>query len=225
MDDLKITFAQNLIALRKQTKLTQAELAEKINYSDKAVSKWERGESIPDVSVLMTLANLFGVTIDFLVTKHDNEEIAKEQTAYAAKIRKRNHILITAITFFAMLIMETIVCVVLVGTRTATPLWTFLYCYIFPLPVFATIAVIFSSLWAGKYWRFTAVSFLIWSLLAEAFLIVILCWKPFPHIFLAGIPAEIVAMMSYKITLLPSNKETNAKNKTQKSEQSDDGEQ
>ena len=48
-------------------KLTQIELAEKINYSDKAISKWERGESIPDVSVLLNLAKLFGVNIDFLV--------------------------------------------------------------------------------------------------------------------------------------------------------------
>ena len=56
--------------------LTQIELAEKINYSDKAVSKWERGESIPDVSVLLELSKLFGVSIDFLVTEHENKEIA-----------------------------------------------------------------------------------------------------------------------------------------------------
>ena len=53
--------------------LTQIELAEKINYSDKAVSKWERGESIPDVSVLLELSKLFGVSIDFLVTEHENK--------------------------------------------------------------------------------------------------------------------------------------------------------
>ena len=62
MADVKITFAQNLISLRKQMKLTQIELAEKLNYSDKAVSKWERGESIPDVTVLMDIAKTFGVT-------------------------------------------------------------------------------------------------------------------------------------------------------------------
>ena len=73
-------------------KLTQIELAEKINYSDKAISKWERGESIPDVSVLLNLAKLFGVNIDFLVTEHNNTEIAKEQTNYAAGIKKKNHL-------------------------------------------------------------------------------------------------------------------------------------
>lgn len=216
MEDLKIIFAQNLIALRKQLKLTQIELAEKINYSDKAVSKWERGESIPDVSVLLTLADLFEVSIDFLVTKHENKEIEQEQTAYSTKIKKRNRVLITAITFFAILIMETIIFVIFEGTRTTTTLWNFLYCYVFPLPAFAIVAVIFASLWAGRYWCFAATSFLIWTIILEAFLIVMLCWKPFPLIFLAGVPAEVVAMMSYKIVILPVNKKSpDTENKTE----------
>ena len=90
MQDVKVIFAQNLISLRKQMKLTQIELAEKINYSDKAVSKWERGESIPDVTVLMTIASLFGVTLDFLVTEHAEPEIVAEQTSYAKAVKKRS---------------------------------------------------------------------------------------------------------------------------------------
>lgn len=202
MEDLKIIFAQNLIALRKQMKLTQIELAEKINYSDKAVSKWERGESIPDVSVLMVIANLFGVSIDFLVTKHENDEIAKEQTSYAAGIKKKNRSLITAITFFAMLILETVVFIALQGAKPSDLGWNIVYCYVFPLPIFAIVAVVFSSLWWSKYINFAAVSFLICSVVTDAFLIVLLAWKPFPLIFLVVIPAEIVAMMSFKIKVL-----------------------
>ena len=202
MEDLKIIFAQNLIALRKQMKLTQIELAEKINYSDKAVSKWERGESIPDVSVLMVIANLFGVSIDFLVTKHENDEIAKEQTSYAAGIKKKNRSLITAITFFAMLILETVVFIALQGAKPSNLGWNIIYCYVFPLPIFAIVAVVFSSLWWSKYMNFAAVSFLICSVVTDAFLIVLLAWKPFPLVFLVVIPAEIVAMMSFKIKVL-----------------------
>ncbi len=202
MEDLKIIFAQNLIALRKQMKLTQIELAEKINYSDKAVSKWERGESIPDVSVLMVIANLFGVSIDFLVTKHENDEIAKEQTSYAAGIKKKNRSLITAITFFAMLILETVVFITLQGAKPSNLGWNIVYCYVFPLPIFAIVAVVFSSLWWSKYINFAAVSFLICSVVTDAFLIVLLAWKPFPLVFLVVIPAEIVAMMSFKIKVL-----------------------
>ena len=52
MEDLKQIFAENLSALRKKKGWTQMELAERLHYSDKAVSKWERGESLPDVVIL-----------------------------------------------------------------------------------------------------------------------------------------------------------------------------
>ena len=52
MDDLKLTVARDLADCRRAAGLTQLQLAEKLNYSDKAVSKWERGESLPDVAVL-----------------------------------------------------------------------------------------------------------------------------------------------------------------------------
>ena len=87
MQDVKVIFAQNLISLRKQMKLTQIELAEKINYSDKAVSKWERGESIPDVTVLMTIASLFGVTLDFLVSEHA-DNLHRNSIARNGRIRR-----------------------------------------------------------------------------------------------------------------------------------------
>ena len=61
MADIRSIIAENIAALRKSARLTQAELAERLNYSDKAVSKWERGDSIPDVIVLSELASLFSV--------------------------------------------------------------------------------------------------------------------------------------------------------------------
>ena len=199
MEDLKIIFAQNLIMLRKQMKLTQIELAEKINYSDKAISKWERGESIPDVSVLLNL----GVNIDFLVTEHNNTEIAKEQTNYAAGIKKKNHLLISAITFLAMIIAETIVFISLQGSGAVKSVWrNIMYCYALPLPVFAIVGVVFSGLWAKKIVNFIAVSALIWTILADAFFIILLCGRSFPLVFVLGFPAEIVAMMSFKIKIL-----------------------
>lgn len=200
MEDLKIIFARNLIMLRKQMKLTQIELAEKINYSDKAVSKWERGESIPDVSVLLALAQLFGVSIDFLVTEHKNEEAAKEQTSYASSIKKRNRMLVAAITFVAILIVETIVFIALQGAMPS--FWrNAMFCYAMPLPAVSVVAVVLSGLWATKGVSFAAVSVLIWTILLDAFLIIMLCGKIFPLVFVLGIPAEIVAMMSYKIKI------------------------
>jgi len=68
MDELKIVFASNLIKLRTRAGMTQAELGEKLHYSDKSVSKWERGESVPDAYVLKCIAELFGVSVDYLIS-------------------------------------------------------------------------------------------------------------------------------------------------------------
>lgn len=199
MQDVKVIFAQNLISLRKQMKLTQIELAEKINYSDKAVSKWERGESIPDVTVLMTIASLFGVTLDFLVTEHAEPEIVAEQTSYAKAVKKRNRMLVAAITFFAIAALETVVFAILQSVIGGLGK-NLLYCYVYPIPVAAIVAIVFTSLWARPSLRFWSVTLLIVSLILDAFLIP---WQVagtfFPWVFLIIIPAELVTMLSFKI--------------------------
>ena len=65
--DIKIVIAKNIADLRLANGMTQLELAERINYSDKAVSKWERAESMPDIAVLTEIADLFQVSLDDLV--------------------------------------------------------------------------------------------------------------------------------------------------------------
>jgi len=83
--DVKENLAKNLIKYRKSKNLTQAELAEKLNYSDKAVSKWERGESFPDLSVLKQIADFYGVSVDTLLSDPSSAEIKpqKEKTYYS----------------------------------------------------------------------------------------------------------------------------------------------
>ena len=78
LNELKLVTASNIIRLRTGRGLTQAELGALLNYSDKTISKWERGEAIPDAFVLTQLAELFGVSVDFLLTSHDKWEKPKE---------------------------------------------------------------------------------------------------------------------------------------------------
>lgn len=80
MNNLKEIISKNITNLRKAEKLTQFEFASKLNYSDKAISKWERGESIPDVITIKQIADFFNVTVDYLLTQHSNETLplAKE---------------------------------------------------------------------------------------------------------------------------------------------------
>ena len=81
MNDLKETISNNITKLRKEKKLTQFALANELNYSDKAISKWERGESIPDVITLKQIEDFFGVTVDYMLAKHENEP-ALQNTTY-----------------------------------------------------------------------------------------------------------------------------------------------
>lgn len=66
-EELKQRIGANIARLRKKNGMTQAELAERINYSDKAVSKWERAESMPDVLTLIQLAEQFGTDMNELL--------------------------------------------------------------------------------------------------------------------------------------------------------------
>ena len=90
MKDIKSILAKNISELRRANNLTQLELAEKLNYSDKAVSKWERAEAIPDISVLIEIANIFGVTLDYLIkAEHAQENFAdtkSEKTKYNRRV-------------------------------------------------------------------------------------------------------------------------------------------
>ena len=79
LSELKLVSASNIIKLRTGAGLTQAELGARLNYSDKTISKWERGEAIPDAYVLTQLADMFGVTVDYLLSSHDAWEAPQEE--------------------------------------------------------------------------------------------------------------------------------------------------
>ena len=89
LEELKLITASNIINLRTQAGMTQAELGSKLNYSDKTISKWERAEAIPDAFVLKQMGELFGVSVDNLLSSHDEwkpiptEEPETEQVSYS----------------------------------------------------------------------------------------------------------------------------------------------
>ena len=78
MRTTKEIIAENLTVLRKTHHFTQAELAERFHYSDKAISRWERGEALPDVEVLCDLCRFYGITLDYLVSEHRGAGAKKE---------------------------------------------------------------------------------------------------------------------------------------------------
>lgn len=89
MEDIKSIVAKNITELRLLNNMTQMELAEKLNYSDKTISKWERAESSPDIAVLVDIADLFGVSLDYLVRTENIEETVKENKQKETKYNRR----------------------------------------------------------------------------------------------------------------------------------------
>ena len=83
MQNLKPIIAKNISNLRQENNMTQNDLASKLNYSDKAVSKWERAESIPDIAVLKQISDLFNVSLDYLVTDNSNESVSNDEALYS----------------------------------------------------------------------------------------------------------------------------------------------
>ena len=115
MKDLEKTVANNITELRKAQKWTQAELAEKLNYSDKSVSKWERGDSIPDLKVLSAMAELFGVTLDYFV----KENAFAEREKYKVNKTDNTYRLITSL--LGVMVVWLIATVVFVYREIAVP--------------------------------------------------------------------------------------------------------
>ena len=91
--EIRQNIATNISAMRNAAGMTQAQFAEKLNYTDKAISKWERGESVPDIAVLWKIADMFGVTVDWLISDHGSSEATPD--AEAVRAGKHNRILIS----------------------------------------------------------------------------------------------------------------------------------
>ena len=192
MDDLKQIVAKNITELRKKHGITQAELAEKLNYSDKAVSKWERGESIPDVAVLKNIADIFSVKIDYLVTEeHTDEslEIPKISRRHA-----RNHMLIAAMAIVLVWLIATFI---FVNIELIAPyLKKHWMVFVYAVPVTCIVWLVLNSVWFNRKRNFLIISLLIWSILA----VVYLSFFSFLHanfwlLFVIGIPAQIIVLL------------------------------
>lgn len=140
--------------------MTQMELGEKLNYSDKTVSKWERGESTPDVSVLVEMADLFGVSLDYLVRSEiiDQNVVAnkEKQTKYNRKaITYISESLVWIVAIFAFIITALV-------SKTAMFRWLY---FVYAVPVVLIVRLVFNSIWFNPRFNYFIVSALMWSIL------------------------------------------------------------
>ena len=183
MTDLKKTVAKNIAELRREAGLTQLELAEKLSYSDKAVSKWESGASIPDVGVLLEIANLFGVTVDYLLSE-DHKLHVKSFMNSAMKGRRRFVITLLAVALVWLIATVNFVILSLVGV------WQPWLLFVYSVPVSSIIIIVFNSIWGKRRYNYLYISILMWSALASLYISLIS--YNFWLIFVIGIPGQII---------------------------------
>ena len=183
---LEQIIAANLTELRKAKKWTQAELAEKINYSDKSVSKWERGDGMPDIKVLMQLSTLFGVTLDFFVTENAAQDRAKYE---APKDRIGFRVIVELLAVSIVFLIATVVYVAF-ATYQNLNLWT---CFIWAVPISSFILMTFNARWKFRVCAIVFRSIFCWTLLAAVYLQMLQynIWM----IFLIGIPAQAAIIL------------------------------
>ena len=155
--------AANLADLRKARGWTQAELAERINYSDKSVSKWERGDGLPDLKVLTQLASLYGVSLDTFVTEnaaHEIEQIQKPRGRLSLRIL--TELLAVSIVFLAVTVIY-----VLLSFYAKLNLWTL---FTWAVPLSFGILTVLNIRWNYRVCAIVFGSLLSWSFLTALYL-------------------------------------------------------
>lgn len=190
MNDIKNIVARNITKLRQSRKMTQMELAEQLNYSDKAVSKWEHADSMPDISTLTEIANLFDVTLDYLVSEEHAEVIDENKREPAPKY---SHGIITAVSvllvwFIALFVF---VMITLISGRMGFQWVSFIYA----VPVSAIVCLVFNSIWFNTRFNYFIISVLMWSVIASLQITLLLFKINILMVYLLGIPGQIVIIL------------------------------
>lgn len=190
MEDIKNIVAKNITELRLLNNMTQMELAEKLNYSDKTISKWERAESSPDISILVEIANLFGVSLDYLVRAENIEETVKENKHKETKYNRKVISYISEsvawfIAIFAFIITSLI-------TNEATFQWLY---FVYALPIVLIVKLVFNSIWFNPRNNYFIISALMWSILAAIHITFLYFKINVALIYLLGIAGQIVVIL------------------------------
>lgn len=172
--------AKNLSAYRKLNNLTQLELAEKLNYSDKSVSKWERGDGLPDAFVLKTIADFYGITLNDLVT---------DKKPKKPKHIRRKHIIVPLLSVAVVWLVALIVYMVLNMITVTVPHAEF--AFIYAIPATAIVFTVFACLWWNQIMQLIMISSIIWSIALSIFISI-----PINAIILIWTIAAVVQVMA-----------------------------
>lgn len=212
-EKLKAIIGSNIASYRKRQRLTQAGLAEKLNYSDKAVSKWERGESMPDVLTLVQVSELFGVSVNDLLT--DPNCLPEEKGAVVGKMekavektlkRKADKLSILGLSSLLVWFVALLLFVIISSLGIAKSWIAFFYA----IPANAIVLLSLLSAWRDFRWNKSLVSVIVWGSLLSLYMSLLLfahlnLWK----LFLLGIPGQLAVLLWFRMFRKPYKEEQN----------------
>lgn len=192
METLKNNVAANIADLRRKNGMTQLELADKLKYSDKAVSKWERGESVPDVAVLKSIADLFGVSVDYLLEGTHKKEALP---APLLKNRTKRRGVIVWLAILLVWMVATVLFVILSLVPMATERGHLWLAFVFAVPASFVVWLVMNTIWFNRRRNYLIVSLLMWSLLAATHLTLFVAGMNIWLIYILGVPAQIIIFL------------------------------
>jgi len=190
MKELHEILTANLIKLRKSRGLTQIELGEQVNYSDKTISKWENGDSCPNIEAIHRLAGFYGVRIDDLLREDYEIDETPPPSDGREKQRRYSKLIIMLLAVIAVWCIATVFFIAATLDEGSSRAWLN---FIDAIPWSAVTLLVFNSLWGNRRLNYLILSFLTWTLLTAIFLHV-MNWRLWV-LFLLGIPVQIAIIL------------------------------
>ena len=185
--------SESIRHFRTMRNLTQEQLANAISISPQAISKWERGESVPDLYVLKQLADFYNVKIDTLIAP------PKAVVLQAAHIISKRRITICLSSIGLVWLVATL-CFTTIQLIFPSLQETWLS-FFYALPITFIILLIFTAVWKNVWVNTLAISLLVWSTILCLFLtLTVLLPSPPTNLwmlFLVGIPAQILVLLFF----------------------------
>ena len=201
MENLNEVISKKLIKFRVEAGLTQLELAQKINYSDKSISKWERGDGLPDLPVLVALSEIYNITLNDFLSK---EKVVKSKPK---KTEKKSRLLVCLLsTGLVMLIASICFAILFMIPKTQNYAW---YSYLFSIPVCAIVLLVFSEVWGNRYLNTLFASVIVWGIILSVCLTVPL--KSIWIICIIGLVLTILIIFWYILRFLTIQKKKSLK--------------
>lgn len=158
MNDINKVFSNNLIKYRTLMGLKQSELAKMINYSDKSISKWERGDGLPDLKATIKLCDIFGITVNDMLKENANHDKAISTTI---AVKNKKHLLTSILSSCIVWFIATIVFVTLLIARVPGSIWL---PFIYAIPISSIVLLVFSCIWGNHLTQAICVSLIVWGI-------------------------------------------------------------